>query len=265
MTVHTRPDGDQRAGSTRHCTGWLAPEDTEPAAVLVGTRPPAGAEPLSVDGLYAALAGLGLDCGPGLHGVRAAWRSGAELYADLALPEEAGSAGFGIHPALFEAALHVGQSAFADQGAPKLPVTWSGVRLFDTGATRGLVRVVPDGDTLRLDVFGEDGRPVLSAGRVVLADADPAHLEELRRGQSSLYRVDWAPVALGSAAPVRLAALGSAAPVRLAALGQAAPGVLDRYTDVAGLALAVDGGAAVPQAVLTVLDTPAGDGAAAVV
>nr|APD71615.1 type I polyketide synthase 9 [Streptomyces sp.] len=252
VAVHSRPDGDQHAESTSHCTGWLAP-DTEPAAGLAGEWPPTGAEPVPVDGLYAALADLGLDCGPALHGVRAAWRSGGEMYAELALPEDIGAANFGIHPALFEAALHLGQLGFAEQGSPKLPVSWSGVRLAATGADRGRARVTSDGDTLRLDVFGEDGALVLGVDRIAFREVDPAHLEELRRGQSSLYRVDWVPVPLGAATPVRLVALGGAA-----------GGVADRYADLADLEQAVDDGAAAPQAVLTVIDTPAGDDPSAV-
>ncbi|WP_031080605.1 alpha/beta fold hydrolase, partial [Streptomyces sp. NRRL S-118] len=252
VTVHSRPDGDQHAGSTRHCTGWLAP-DTEPAVGRAGAWPPAGAEPVAVDGLYAALAGLGLDCGPALHGVRAAWRSGGELYAELALPEELGAADFGIHPALFESALHLGQLGFTDQETPKLPVAWSGVRLVTTGTAGGRVHVTSDGDTLRLAVHAEDGSLVLGVDRIAFHAVDPGHLEELRRGQSSLYRVDWTPVEAGPAAPVRLAALGDVP-----------AGAADRYADLAALAAAVDGGAAAPQAVLTTAGTPAGDGPDAV-
>jgi acyl transferase domain-containing protein/acyl carrier protein len=252
VTVHSRPDGDQHAGSTRHCTGWLAP-DTEPAVGRAGAWPPAGAEPVAVDGLYTALAGLGLDCGPALHGVRAAWRSGGELYAELALPEDLGAADFGIHPALFESALHLGQLGFTDQGTPRLPVSWSGVRLAATGTSGGRAHVTSDGDTLRLAVYGEDGSLVLAADRIAFHAVDPGHLEELRRGQSSLYRVDWTPVEAGPATPVRLAALGDAP-----------AGAADRYADLAALAAAVDGGAAAPQAVLTTAGAPAGDGPDAV-
>ncbi len=252
VAVHSRQDGDQRAGSTRHCTGWLVP-DTEPAVGRSGQWPPPGAEPVPVDGLYAALAGLGLDCGPALHGVRALWRSGGELYAELALPEDIGGADFGVHPALFESALHAGQSGFTEQDTPRLPVSWSGVRLAATGATAGRAHLTSDGDTLRLEVFGEDGALVLGVDRVTFHDVDPAHLEELRRGQSSLYRVDWAPVQPGATAPVRLAALGAVA-----------GGAAERYTDLDGLERALAGGAAVPQAVLTVIGTSAGEGPAAV-
>ncbi|MFI9155808.1 SDR family NAD(P)-dependent oxidoreductase [Streptomyces sp. NPDC053367] len=252
VSVHSRPDGDQHAETTRHCTGWLAP-DTAPAAGRPGPWPPAGAEPVPVDDLYAALAGLGLDCGPALQGVRSAWRSGADVYAELALPEDLGGADFGIHPALFESALHSAQPALTGTATPKLPVSWSGVRLATTGATRGRAHVTADGDTLRLDVFDEDGTLVLGVDRVAFREADPAHLEELRRGQSSLYRVDWAAVPGATATPVRLAALGGAAPA-----------VADRYADLTALDDAVAAGAPAPQAVLTAIGTPAGTGPEAV-
>ncbi|MFD0430711.1 polyketide synthase dehydratase domain-containing protein [Streptomyces zhihengii] len=124
VTVHSRPDGDQLADATRHCAGRLAPTRSRRPA-----WPPAHAEPVAVDALYEALAALGLDCGPALQGVRAAWRSGGEVFADLALPDGTGAAGFGVHPALFESALHCGQLGFTDGDVPKLPVSWAGVRL----------------------------------------------------------------------------------------------------------------------------------------
>ncbi|MFF7976635.1 SDR family NAD(P)-dependent oxidoreductase [Streptomyces sp. NPDC007905] len=252
VSVHSRPDGDQHAETTRHCTGWLAP-DTAPAADWTGAWPPAGGEPVPVDGLYAALAGLGLDCGPALQGVRSAWRSGTDVYAELALPEDLGGADFGIHPALFESALHSAQPALTGSEAPKLPVSWSGVRLAATGALRGRAHVTADGDTLRLNVFDEDGALVLGVDRVAFREADPAHLEELRRGQSSLYRVDWVAVPTATATPVRLAALGGAARA-----------VADRYADLTALDRAVTDGTPAPQAVLTVINTPAGADAEAV-
>ncbi|MBB5939906.1 alpha/beta fold hydrolase [Streptomyces zagrosensis] len=256
VSVHSRPDGDQHAEATRHCTGLLAP-DTEPAIGLVGAWPPPGAEPVPVDGLYAALADLGLDCGPALLGVRAAWRAANEVYAELAVPDDIGAADFGIHPALFEAALHTRQLVLAEQGVPKLPVSWSGVRLVTPGVGHGRARVAVDGDTLRLDLYGDDGSLVFAVDRVAFRAADPAHLEELRRGQSSLYRVNWTPVSVGASSPIRPVVLG-------AADADAGVGAADRYADLDALARAVADGAATPQAALTVLDTPADADASAV-
>ncbi|MEK8173358.1 polyketide synthase dehydratase domain-containing protein [Streptomyces sp. M19] len=235
----------RRRRATRHCAGWLAP-DTEPAVGLAGAWPPAGAEPVPVDGLYTALADLGLDCGPALHGVRAAWRSGREVYAELALHDGVGTAEFGIHPALFESALHLGQLGFAEQDAPKLPVSWSGVRLAATGAAHGRARVTSDGDTLRLELFAEDGALVLGVDRVAFHEVDPAHLEELRRDQNALYRVDWTRPRSGG----RTGAAGRAR--------RATAEVTDRYADVADLERAVAAGAVAPQLAIAAVDTPPG-------
>ena len=44
--------------------------------------------------------------GPVFRGLRAAWRSGEELFAEVSLPETVDVSGFGLHPALLDAALH---------------------------------------------------------------------------------------------------------------------------------------------------------------
>jgi acyl transferase domain-containing protein/thioesterase domain-containing protein/acyl carrier protein len=251
VAVYSRPDGDKHAESTCHCRGWLAP-DAEPLPGWQGEWPPAGAESVSVDALYASLAGLGLDCGPALQGLRAVWTLDGAAYAELALADGTEVDSFGIHPALFESALHIGQLSFGEQGAAKLPVSWSGVRLAATGATRGRARVTADGDTLRLDVFDVHGAPVAQVDRVVFREPDQAHLEALRREQNTVYGVDWVPVPVGVARPVRLAGLGGVG------------GAADRFEDLAALERAVDGGAAAPQVVLAAIDTSASDGLAAV-
>jgi acyl transferase domain-containing protein/thioesterase domain-containing protein/acyl carrier protein len=251
VAVYSRPDGDKHAESTCHCRGWLAP-DAEPLTGWQGEWPPKGAESASVEALYTTVAALGLDCGPALQGVRAVWTLNGEAYADLALPDGTEAGGFGLHPALFESAMHVGQLSFGEQSTAKLPVSWSGVRLAATGVTRGRARVAADGDTLRLDVFDVDGLPVAQVDRVVFREPDPAHLEEMRRAQNSLYGVEWVAVPVGVARPVRLAGLGEVG------------GAADRFEDLAALELAVDGGAAVPQVVLAVIDTSGADGLAGV-
>ncbi|MFD0381494.1 polyketide synthase dehydratase domain-containing protein [Streptomyces stramineus] len=74
---------------------------------------PAGAEPLDLDGFYDRMADGGFAYGPLFQGLRAAWRAGDDVYAEVTLPETGASdtGSFGIHPALLDAALHA--SAFA--------------------------------------------------------------------------------------------------------------------------------------------------------
>ena len=54
------------------------------------------------------MAGGGYGYGPAFRGLRAAWLDGADVCAEVVLPEEAAAeAGlFGLHPALLDAALH---------------------------------------------------------------------------------------------------------------------------------------------------------------
>ncbi|WP_369008278.1 polyketide synthase dehydratase domain-containing protein, partial [Streptomyces sp. PT12] len=68
----------------------------------------------------------GLEYGPAFQGLRAAWRRGDEVFAEVAVDEVAG---FGLHPVLLDSALHaIGLGDyFSDTG--RLPFAWSGVSL----------------------------------------------------------------------------------------------------------------------------------------
>ena len=57
--------------------------------------------------LYERLRRGGLAYGPAFQGLRAAWRRGDDVFAEVALPEDGVTrpAGFGLHPALLDAAL----------------------------------------------------------------------------------------------------------------------------------------------------------------
>ena len=130
------PDGGDGGEAVCHARGTLAAQG-EPLAGLGGVWPPAGAEPVDVAGLYTGLAEAGYDYGPLFQGVRAAWRAGGDVFTEVALPEGAGGEGFGIHPALFDAALHGGLLGKAAGSAAELPFSWSGVRLGQHGRDTG--------------------------------------------------------------------------------------------------------------------------------
>src|SRR5262249_31145205 len=91
--------------------------------------PPLDAVPVDVSDCYGRLARRGYQYGPAFRGLRAAWRRGAELYAEVALPEAAGGDDFGLHPALLDAALHAleyldpGREATSEQ--VRLPFAWA--------------------------------------------------------------------------------------------------------------------------------------------
>ncbi|GGS15302.1 hypothetical protein GCM10010252_63300 [Streptomyces aureoverticillatus] len=108
VTVHSRraEDGDW----LRNASGTVA-RDAPAAAADLSVWPPRGAEPLpllAVDDLYADLAAQGLSYGPAFRGVKALFRRGDEVFAEVALPGEGQPApgGYLLHPALLDAALH---------------------------------------------------------------------------------------------------------------------------------------------------------------
>ncbi len=177
---------------TRHAEGVLAPAPAAPAFDLTQWPPP-GAEPVDVTALYEDIAATGLSYGPVFQGVRAAWRRGSEVFAEVALPEGASAGGFGLHPALLDAALH-GAGLGREMAEPTLPFAWSRVSLHAVGATGLRVRLdETEADTVSLDLADADGHPVASVGSLVLR-ALPAEQRAAPSSHDSLFTVEWTPV-----------------------------------------------------------------------
>ncbi|WP_091193187.1 type I polyketide synthase [Micromonospora narathiwatensis] len=201
VTVHSRPRGrtDETAW-THHATAALT---VEPSTAPPATRtewPPAGADPLPVDGVYEWLAELGYRYGPAFQGLRRAWRTGDDLYAEVALPEPVRGDvdGYGVHPALLDATLHVlALAAEGDVSRVQLPFVWSGVRLHATRATSVRVHLVRrGGDQAALVVYDPAGEPVLDARSLVLREVPVEDAERggVRVDPQWLLHVDWLPV-----------------------------------------------------------------------
>ncbi|MEU6881628.1 type I polyketide synthase [Streptomyces sp. NPDC046712] len=232
VRVHARPDGSDPDGAwTVHAAGMLLPAAAyleEPEGLFVW--PPEGAEELVFPDAYGELAGQGYGYGPAFQGLRQAWKRGGEIFAEVALPEEAYTDGetFGLHPALLDAALHAAllpsdspdADADADSddvdgagGGPKLPFSWNGVTLYSAGATALRVRLREDtADTLTIDAYDTSGAPVLTV-RSLVARAVPAdQLASAAQGAgvASLYRLAWRTAdAPADVTPLRWAVLGS--------------------------------------------------------
>ncbi|WP_424217638.1 type I polyketide synthase (plasmid) [Streptomyces sp. BI20] len=170
LTVHSRPDAD--TPWTRHAAGTLAGQapnaaTATPTGADAGSWPPAGAEALDTTDTYRELAAQGYGYGPAFRGLRAAWRRGEELYAEVALPEpaRADAAGYGLHPALLDAALHAEALTAPDRAETLLPFAWSGVTLHAAGASVLRVRITRTGpDTIALDLADAEGAPVATIG-----------------------------------------------------------------------------------------------------
>ncbi|MFL6072394.1 MAG: SDR family NAD(P)-dependent oxidoreductase [Mycobacteriales bacterium] len=198
LTVHSRPaDADEDEPWARHATGTLATGTGVPADPgLAGEWPPPGATPLPTD-LYAELAGRGYEYGPAFQGLRAAWRRGDDVYAEIELPEAA--TGFAVHPALLDAALHPLAAESADgsvNSEVKLPFTWSGVRLHAPAGTALRVRLAATG-TDEVSLTAADratGGPVLSATSLTVRPIPADQLATATGSGAGLFHLTWPEV-----------------------------------------------------------------------
>ncbi|SOD65605.1 Acyl transferase domain-containing protein, partial [Streptomyces zhaozhouensis] len=231
LAVHAREeDGDPTW--VRHASGLLAAGGAAPAPAGPGAWPPAGAEPVELAGLYDEMADGGFRYGPLFQGLRAAWRRGDEVFAEVALDEDVEVGGFGLHPALLDAALHaVGLTAGAAQG---LPFSWSGVRLHAAGATALRVRLAPtEAGGVSLSVTDGAGTPVADVDALVLRPVAPEALGAARRSES-LFRVDWVPA---PTPPPTVASAGG-------------PGSVAEFADWAAIRAALEAGESLPERVV---------------
>ncbi|KJY18716.1 type I polyketide synthase, partial [Streptomyces katrae] len=204
--VYSRPEtADSAEPWTCHATGVVSvaarAEQEEPPSGPAAWPAP-GAEPLDTGGAYERLAGLGLGYGPVFQGLHGLWRRGDEVFAEVRLPEETAVAGFGVHPALLDSALHaIGLGGLLpDAGRARIPFAWNGVSVHATGARTLRVRIVPAGaDAVALDATDEAGRPVARVDSLVLRPVSARQLAEAGRAhghQDPLYRLDWTPLPL---------------------------------------------------------------------
>ncbi len=288
VRIHSRVQGeaeeelnDAERAWTLNATGVLAAASApgferalEPAGpfaqagLCVGAQwPPPGAEAVGLDGYYERLAEWGLEYGPAFQGLTAVWKRGAELFAEVSLPEHerAAADGFGLHPALLDAALHaVGSGTPADEPSatnePRqghkvgLPFSWSGVELFAEGARTLRVRLLRESSgAVSILAVDDAGAPVASVEELALRPlpAELAGASERRRGEGALFDLQW--VALESApapAAPRWAVLGEHE-AELAEL----EGCAGVSSEIDALAGAGDGGQSTPEVVLV----PIGD------
>ncbi|SEF36331.1 Acyl transferase domain-containing protein [Amycolatopsis pretoriensis] len=191
LTVHSRLDGQDTW--IRHAEGFAGTE-AEPPAFDLAEWPPAGAVEVELADPYAHLAELGYDYGTAFQGLRAMWRRGDDVYADVVLPDSADAAGYGLHPALLDAAMHaqlLGPEPGDGEAKPMLPFAFSGTTLHRAGAAALRVHVSPTSpDTITLRIADDAGAPVLSVESLA---ARPISLDKLAPSRDSLFRVAWEP------------------------------------------------------------------------
>ena len=250
------PDADEQW--TRHASGVLAQSELEAAPVATEFQrwPPPGGVPLDLEDTYTLLAEQGLEYGPAFEGLRAAWRVGEQLFAEVELPEaqRAPASGFLLHPALLDASLHVlaASSAGEHDGEVRVPFSWSGVKLFGRGATALRVRAAAGATGgISLSLADRTGAPVASVESLATRAIDAGQINAARGSHDRLpLCLEWvAPQVAQAVAPATWALLEAGE-----ALAADAPwrGVerADVYSDLDSLRRALDGGLVPPEAVL---------------
>ncbi|MFD1670325.1 beta-ketoacyl synthase N-terminal-like domain-containing protein, partial [Streptomyces calvus] len=260
LTVHSRvPDADGTdVPWTLNATGTLTAGALEPAPAGPDTWPPAGARPTDPDRAHDRLDGSGLDTGAAFRTLRAVWRQGTDLLADVELPEDAraDATRFRVHPALLQTALALAATPeHAD--APALPHRWQDVTVHATGATRLRLRLTGDGDTWTVHAQDDTGWPVLTA-TATTRPATPGRLPAAT-APDALHRVEWTPWT-GDTDPADLtgpwAVLGGLG--RLTAALESAGATVRVHADLDELTAALDSGDAEQPAVVVVPHTHPG-------
>ncbi|MET8949035.1 type I polyketide synthase, partial [Streptomyces sp. NPDC004542] len=273
LAVYSRAENaPEHIGWTRHVSGFLASSDgpaAPPAPLGAVAWPPPGAEAVDISDVYDYLTSQGYYYGPTFRGLKAVWRHGDDVYAEVALPDEAReeAAGYRIHPAMLDAALSatdfLGGYRPQDVGGSHLPFAWTGVSLHAGGAARLRVRLNSIGpDAVRLELADGSGLPVATIESLVVRAITPDRVAAATAASTgteqreALHRIGWSHLPLGTA--------GGAGAGRWAVLGARAAdaGVDDTVPAHPGLAAftaALDAGDAVPDLVLYPCPRPAGD------
>nr|ASV47000.1 polyketide synthase [uncultured bacterium] len=201
VDLHARPSGAR--SWTRIATGVLS-GDPPPPAPAAAEWPPPGAEAVDTTDLYPGLARRGYGYGPAFQGIRALWRDGDALHAEVELePGRQLAPGFAISPALLDAALHPAL-ILLDQAGPGrvlLPYAWTGVSVGAVAGSRVRVRVERVGaHEVSVRLATPDGAPVLSVASLAML---PASAEQVVADSvaDALFELDWQPT--GPAGGVR--------------------------------------------------------------
>ena len=137
-------------------------------------------------------------------------RTTSNIYAEVALPGDTDTAGYGIHPALLDAALHAaglgttqGSGQPGNPGEVRLPFSWTGVSLYATGATTLRVRLSPAGpDAITVTIVDATGAPVATVDSLILRPISVDQLGITSTGSHDpLFELDWVPVAAPAEIP----------------------------------------------------------------
>ncbi|MBB4919036.1 type I polyketide synthase [Streptosporangium saharense] len=200
LTVHSRPEDAPDAGWTHHADAVLGSGRATPDFDLRAWPPP-GAEEIDLDGFYRRATETGFAYGPLFAGLRALWRRGEEVFAEVTLPEEgrAAASRFGVHPGMFDAVLQaMAASVLLERVSPeeaphgRLPFAWTGVELHASGASSVRARLTPAGEGgVAFAIADAAGEPVASVESLVMRPVSPKAITGAgTAGRDALYRID---------------------------------------------------------------------------
>ncbi|MFI1798840.1 SDR family NAD(P)-dependent oxidoreductase [Streptomyces sp. NPDC020379] len=207
----SRPADGPTETWTEHATGTLTTDAPATDADL-SVWPPHGASPVDLDDFHAGRPDTTL------HGVRAAWSLGDEVFVEAGLPDGIASDAqdFGLHPALLDTVVRaVALCEAGDEDGIPHAASWSGVSLYASGASSLRARIVRTGEeTVSVLAADASGAPVLAAETVGLSA--PSHAPRSGGAREPLLRLEWVqapePEAVPDVRSVVLAPLGAADP-----------------------------------------------------
>ncbi|WP_067498997.1 type I polyketide synthase [Actinoplanes sp. TFC3] len=208
LQLRTREPGGEW---TLHAGGLLAAHRAGTADLPAGWTepvwPPAGASKVPGGSFYPGLAARGYEYGPAFHGVQALWVRGNELFADVVLPEGQPT-GFGIHPALLDAALHalpITGALYDGDDDVRLPFSFNGVSLLAADARQVRMRILVDEQAGTARAYATDvaGNPVLAMESLVIRSVQRSQLQAAGGVEPAAhFTVGWERLPLTAAASV---------------------------------------------------------------
>jgi len=185
---------------TLHATGELSPApQVAPSRLDMYALRARCADPVATSSIYARLIALGMVHGPSFQGLRSVARGRGEALAEVALPEGLSGEGYGVHPALLDAAL---QTIFGALDAPvaeammpfelgRLVVHTAGVSSAFVHATVASQRA--DGIVADVKLADVTGEVIAEIDRLTLRRRDPSAIERHDAAPlaDAFYRLDW--------------------------------------------------------------------------
>ncbi len=195
---------------TQHATGLLGSGMKAPPPLGLQWPPP-GAKPVALTGLYERLKGMGFGYGPSFQVLKGAWQAEDGLYAELALTDATAreAAEYGVHPALFDGALH---AVLTQTAGVQLPFAWGEVQVHAVGATSARVKLTREGEGWKVALYDGMGQPVASVGSLQARAATVQQVKAALAGASHLYELTAQPVAEQEARELSVVEVGTLAP-----------------------------------------------------